>query len=727
MEEFLENTPSIPSSYIKYISDFDTAVTDNPNSLFYETDVLSLDWDTEIYLPGVADNNTISPHENAGKMTGFFDINGNGTATVVIYYYNISNARWYRRTINIVGVDLEYHIDDIINADINTSLYLTTRIYSVAGRLLTKSGGQFSINNGTTWTNSFVNYVPNMTLYRKSVTTGSSYGVVTGYNVLVGDRSHVARVLTRLPNHPVFSLGSYEIDINEGSGVVTTIFPTVSHEGTIEMSLSGDDADLFDIDDSGIITVINDLDYEDPQDLGTDNVYSLSVVADNGTYTSSVPVSITVLDVNEIPPLFDDPGLLVIAENIIGSWVIGTTQGAIPITYSILNTLDRSFFTFTPSTRTLTLNSGLNYENKSDINHDGIYEVDLVAENQYGTDTLRVRVLVTNVIEDITPNQVSYGTYNDVTRNDIFYVTALISGVETDAVLNVANGELSNDNGVSRGSSVLYVPNLTKVRRSVTASGLYETTSTFSSIVNGITITATVRTGNTPVSMQSAINVSVNEGVLTAFASAAKTAGYGVVQYEIVNGVDSSFINVDSNGYLYFKSPTNYYSPNDADNNNVYTFRVRGYNSFSEAFTDVSVTILNVILPVRLPTSQYFKFTDTALIVGTILPLVTDDITQYAIEGVDSGLFSINSNTGLISFIEQATFDNPIDSGNDNKYLFKVVYSNALYSSVCSVRVDIVSSATVVLNIDENVTVGAGGGALVGGKGIYSGITSSTF
>lgn len=726
MEEFLEDTPSIPSDYILYTTNISTAVVDDNNSLFYGTDVLSEDWDTEVYLPPVSDGNIISPHLSSGLMTGFFDISGNGTTEVVIYYRDLSIGTWYKRNIVIVGADAAYRLEDILNAEPNVPIYITTRVYSVAGRLLTKDGGQFSITNGNTWTNSFVNYVPGTTLYRKSVTPTAAFSHVNEYEITIGGVIRSVNVITRLPLAPVFSASSYEIEINENSSVVGKIYPSVLSEGIIEMSLIGDDADFFTIDNMGNINTSGNLDYESPQDDGLDNNYSLSVVASNSEHSTSVPLSVTINDVNETPPLLVDPGLLQIPENIAGSWVINVSQGAGPISYTMLTSLDSSKFTFTPNTRTLKFKVGMDYDIPTDSDEDNVYEVDIVATNEYGSDTLRVSIEITNVIEDSTPNAASYGSYTDVTRGSTFYVSTSLTGVEANAILTVVNGELSNDNGDTWGSSVLYVPGATSVRRSVTASSSYETTLSYSSVVNGVTITASLRTGNTPVTMPSTRTIAADENILTAVANVAATAGYGIIQYEILVGGDSDTVRVDTEGKVYFKVPTDYYAPIDGNADNVYTFTVRGYNSFSEAFTSVSITVLNVILPVKLPTSKYYRFKDTATTVGTIVPILTDDITEFSLTGVDAALFDITTG-GVISFKEAAIFETPLDSNADNRYLFQVVYSNSLYSSVCSVRVDIESSTAVVSDFVKNISKGLTGSSTKGSVGSTTTIIGYTF
>ena len=64
-------------------------------------------------------------------------------------------------------------------------------------------------------------------------------------------------------------------------------------------ALSGDDAGAFSISSSGELTFRSGPDFESPADADTDNVYEVTVEADDGTYTATRNVEVTVTDVDE--------------------------------------------------------------------------------------------------------------------------------------------------------------------------------------------------------------------------------------------------------------------------------------------------------------------------------------------------------------------------------------------------------------------------------------------
>ncbi len=99
-------------------------------------------------------------------------------------------------------------------------------------------------------------------------------------------------------NAPAFANTSYTFDDVELAlnTVVGTVAATDADNDTLSYSLTGTDADKFDIDSSGEITVAEALDYGE--------TYSINVVADDGTDTTSVSVTINAETVSPRIPTF---------------------------------------------------------------------------------------------------------------------------------------------------------------------------------------------------------------------------------------------------------------------------------------------------------------------------------------------------------------------------------------------------------------------------------------
>ena len=85
-----------------------------------------------------------------------------------------------------------------------------------------------------------------------------------------------------------------------GTGAVATYTAVGPESASATWSLSGDDAGAFDISTGGELSFNAAPDYETPADAGTNNVYMVTIEADDGTYMDSLDVRVTVTDVDEM-------------------------------------------------------------------------------------------------------------------------------------------------------------------------------------------------------------------------------------------------------------------------------------------------------------------------------------------------------------------------------------------------------------------------------------------
>ena len=95
-------------------------------------------------------------------------------------------------------------------------------------------------------------------------------------------------------------MGPDSIDYDEnGDGEVSSYTAFDPETGNIEWSWDGADKDRFYLSASGVLTFINPPDFEAPADTGGDNVYRITVEASDDNNTGSLPVTITVANVDE--------------------------------------------------------------------------------------------------------------------------------------------------------------------------------------------------------------------------------------------------------------------------------------------------------------------------------------------------------------------------------------------------------------------------------------------
>ena len=211
---------------------------------------------------------------------------------------------------------------------------------------------------------------------------------------------------------PVLS-GDATVSHAENETEVATYTAMDAENASLTWSLSGDDAGDFNISSSGELTFASVPDYENPADADTDNVYMVTVEADDGTNMDTHDVTVTVTDVNE-PPAITGDAEHDYAEN--GAGDVATFTATDPdagaaITWE-MSGADASLFDI--SGGVLTFVSPPDYEAPGDADGDNVYEVTVVATDSDGlTDSSDVTITVTDVDEQQPTNVVDqYDTDN---------------------------------------------------------------------------------------------------------------------------------------------------------------------------------------------------------------------------------------------------------------------------------------------------------------------------
>ena len=135
---------------------------------------------------------------------------------------------------------------------------------------------------------------------------------------VMNDTIQVNITVTNLDEIPALT-GDSSAQYPENSVQTVKSYTAVDPENAgINWSLSGDDADLFDIE-GGALTFSDPPNFEEPEDNGNDNDYQVNVNASDGaTAIQTIPVTITVTDENEQPGFPQEQYTLNIPENTVG-------------------------------------------------------------------------------------------------------------------------------------------------------------------------------------------------------------------------------------------------------------------------------------------------------------------------------------------------------------------------------------------------------------------------
>ena len=231
--------------------------------------------------------------------------------------------------------------------------------------------------------------------------TKSSYTVtVTAADPAgLSDTATVTITVTDVDEDPVVS-GNAAVDYAEnGDGMVATYAATDPENGDIAWSLSGDDADDFEISGAGMLTFMSPPDYENPMDANADNMYSVMVVASDGTNDGAMGVTVTVTDVDEnvAPEFAEDTTTREVEENTpqgenIGGPVAAMAGDDDTLTYAI-GGADASSFIIIRTTGQIKVRDALDYERKNS------YTVTVTATDESDlSDTITVTIMVTDKV-----------------------------------------------------------------------------------------------------------------------------------------------------------------------------------------------------------------------------------------------------------------------------------------------------------------------------------------
>lgn len=184
------------------------------------------------------------------------------------------------------------------------------------------------------------------------------------------------------------------------------------------------------------------------------------------------------------------------------------------------------------------------------------------------------------------------------------------------------------------------------------------------------------------------------------------------LSYSISGGDDALLFTIDAGtGALRFLAPPVWAVPLDSDGNNVYQVQV----SVSDGqFTD-SQLLSVAVLPSNLhaPSITSASAVDVAENSTTVLQVTAQDLDvpvqrlSFTLQGgADAALFSIDTDTGELRFLQAPDHEQPLDADQDNVYEVSVLVSDGLLSTQQNLLVR-------VLDANDQAPVFTGGAAFV--------------
>ncbi|HYJ82739.1 MAG TPA: cadherin domain-containing protein [Allosphingosinicella sp.] len=528
----------------------------------------------------------------------------------------------------------------------------------------------------------------------------------------------------------------------ENGTSVTTVTATDPENMALTYSIwGGADAAKFTIDSAtGALAFLSAPDFEAPTDSGANGVYDVVVQVSDGSLIDTQAIAVTVTDVDEGGPVITSNGggtaaSISVAENSSSVTTVAATATPPfngPISYAIAGGADSAKFTIDPATGALAFVSAPNFEVKSDVGANGVYDVIVRATDGVNSDIQAIAVTVTNVNEAPV---FTYGGSMTVTENSLTIGSIVTTDPENNprsySIVGGTDSAKFTINSVNGTLSFVAAPNF-ELPTDADSNNVYEVVvrasdGTLASTQNvSVTVSnvneAPVITSN-GAGTNASLSISENSTAVTIVAAAdpENTA----IAYSISGGADSSKFTINATtGALSFVTAPNFEVKTDVGANGVYDVIVRASDGINVDTQAIAVTVTNVNeAPVitsngggAAASVSLSENSATVTIVTSTDPEGT--ARTYSIAGgADAARFTMSSG-GVLSFVAAPDFDSPADSGGNNVYDVIVQASDGVLTDTQAIAVTItnVNEAPVITSngagASAAITVGENGTAV---------------
>ena len=361
-------------------------------------------------------------------------------------------------------------------------------------------------------------------------------------------------------------------------------------------TLEGDDAGDFDISSSGVLTFMSSPDHETPADADTDNVYMVTVKANDGTYSDTHDVTITVTNVDEAPVITGDAALDY-AEN--GTGPVATYSATDPESATITWSLegdDAADFEISAG-GVLTFKSSPDYQAAADADTDNAYEVTVVASDGTNEDRLDVTITVTDVNE--APPVITGDAPPDYAENGTGPVAAYSATDPEGATITWSlGGDDAADFEISAGGVLTFKSSPDhETPADADTDNAYEVTVLASDgtyfDTHDVTVTVTNVDEAPVITGDAAPDYAENGTGPVATYEATDPEGATIITWSL-EGDDAADFDISTAGVLTFKQSPDYEMPADADTGNAYEVMVVASDGTNEDRLDVTITVTDV-------------------------------------------------------------------------------------------------------------------------------------
>ena len=485
-----------------------------------------------------------------------------------------------------VTVTITGHLGTDLSLD-RTSLFFTASTWNTAQVVMVSAARDLDATNDSatlTHTASGVGY--------GSVTAAVTVTVVDG-------------------NKPPAVTGAVTFTYREnGTAALHTFRATDPERSAITWSLLGPDEDDFAISETGVLSFANPPDYESPADSGSDNVYEVTLVAQDDAFNSgTLNVTVTVTDQNEAPEISGQQSLS-FTENQVTDRVLATYTAADPeapgavITRWSLTGRDAGDFAIDENGQ-LTFRNVPDYEKPADSGRDNVYNLSVRASDgrYYGYLEVTVTVTVEDVNEPPTITTASKTAFSYRENGTATLYTFRATDPERSSIEWSLSGP-DDDHFAINETGVLAFANPPDYESPADSGrdNVYEVTvmardDASNTSPLAVTVTVTDQNEGPEISGQQSLSFTENQITDRVLATYAATdpedPGASITRWSLT-GTDAGDFTIDENGQLTFRNVPDHERPADSGRDNVYNFSVRASDGRNYGYLEVTVTVEDV-------------------------------------------------------------------------------------------------------------------------------------
>ena len=480
-------------------------------------------------------------------------------------------------------------------------------------------------NGSSAVTSNVITYTPNADF---NGTDTFSYTITQGDKTSSTDATISIEAVNDAPSIDTAST----IQAAENQTAVAAISVSDVDEDDLTLTLSGTDAESFDLSTDNVLTFKEAPDYE------TKSSYSITLSLTDGTETVTKDISVKVTNVNDIAPEFTTEASFSAAENqtAIGSVVATDAEG------------DEITFTVSGTELAITSAGVLTFVAAPDFETKSSYTATVTANDATNTTTQDITITINN-LNDNSPRFSCIGDKFSVDENQTSTTSCSSIVFDADADLNSLTVSLSgNDSEFFSINNTTGIPTFNiepdyeeRINYGITLTvtdGTFSTSKNFSVMINNLNDNAPIISKESPLSH----NENSND-MITQIAASDADGSLNTLTYSL-SGTDSSYFEIDSfkNGELSFINNPDY------EEKDKYFITITVSDSSNESSKDFQINLnnLNDVAPV-FTSSGTFSAAENQTVIGTVTATDAEgDAVTFSVSGTELEITS----AGVLTF-----------------------------------------------------------------------------